>query len=210
MDGASRSIRQNPTGRLTHCTLRSKVFASGGSDFILQRTSRLQPGLKFVGPSKFGPTMDFQVPSRVGGPVRSEKSMKHIASRAKRLQRRAAAAVELAVVLPFLAFIFVVAVDYCRIFYYSLTIQNAARSGAFYACQSASNSIDTTGIQTAAHNDTSNLSPAPTVTSSTSVDKDGNSEVAVTVSYTFNTITGFPGVPSSTTLNRTASMRVWP
>src|SRR5262249_38652771 len=51
----------------------------------------------------------------------------------RRAVRRGAAAVELAVLLPFLAFLFVIAVDWSRIFYYSMTVTNCARNGALWA-----------------------------------------------------------------------------
>ena len=47
--------------------------------------------------------------------------------------RHAAAAAELAILLPFLAFAFVIAVDWSRIFYYSVIVTNCARNGALYA-----------------------------------------------------------------------------
>jgi TadE-like protein len=40
--------------------------------------------------------------------------------------------VELAIILPLVAFLFVIAVDYARIFYYSLTVANCARNGALH------------------------------------------------------------------------------
>jgi Flp pilus assembly protein TadG len=43
--------------------------------------------------------------------------------------RRGAATVELAVLLPVIAFLFVIAVDYARVFYYSQVIENCARQG---------------------------------------------------------------------------------
>ncbi len=51
----------------------------------------------------------------------------------ERRSRRAAAALELALVLPILAFLLVVIVDFCRVHYYSVTLSNCARSGALYA-----------------------------------------------------------------------------
>jgi Flp pilus assembly protein TadG len=134
--------------------------------------------------------------------------MSHQQSASRGKSRRGTAAVELAVVLPFLAFVFIVAIDYCRIFYYSLTIQNAALNGAAYGCQDATHAADTSGIQTAALADASNLSPAPHVSSAAGTDADGNPKVDVTVSYTFTTITRFPGIPTTSALSRTVSMRV--
>jgi Flp pilus assembly protein TadG len=124
--------------------------------------------------------------------------------------RRGAAAVELALLSPILAFLFVITVDYSRIFYYSLTIENAAELGAAYGCQSAANSVNTSGIQSAALADATNLSPNPTVSSAVTQDQNGNSQVAVTVTYSFKTITHYPGVPHTTSLSRTVSMRILP
>ena len=47
--------------------------------------------------------------------------------------RRGAAAAELAVLLPFLAFLFVVAIDFCRLYYQTQTVQGCAEAGACYA-----------------------------------------------------------------------------
>src|SRR5262245_15365408 len=46
--------------------------------------------------------------------------------------RRGAAAAELAILLPILAFLFAIGADYARIFHYSTTIANCARNGAMY------------------------------------------------------------------------------
>ena len=84
--------------------------------------------------------------------------------------RPGAAVVELAILLPFLTFMFVIAVDWARIFYYSVTITNCARQGALYgsdpftAAQSPYASI-----QEAALADSPNLNPQPTVTSATAL-----------------------------------------
>jgi hypothetical protein len=49
------------------------------------------------------------------------------------LGRPGAAAVEFAVLLPFLAFLFIIAIDWARVFYYSVTCLNCARNGALWA-----------------------------------------------------------------------------
>src|SRR4051794_34883503 len=51
----------------------------------------------------------------------------------RRAVRRGVAAVELALLLPFLAFLFVLAVDWSRVFYYSLVVENCARNGAIFS-----------------------------------------------------------------------------
>ena len=49
-----------------------------------------------------------------------------------RKPRRAAAAAEAAVLAPFLVFVFVVTVDFSRIFRQSVTVVDCARNGALY------------------------------------------------------------------------------
>ena len=119
-------------------------------------------------------------------------------------RRDGVAATELAVLLPFLAFLFVVAVDWARLFYFSVTVANCARNGAAYACDPYSTMLPAyPNLTAAALADAPNLSPQPTVTSASGVDADGNSYVDCTVSYTFRTVTNFPGVPSSNPVVRT-------
>jgi Flp pilus assembly protein TadG len=124
--------------------------------------------------------------------------------------RRATAAVELAVLLPFLMFVFVIGVDFARVFYYTLTLTNCARNGAVYGSADPTHAADTAGIQAAALADATNLSPAPTVTSSQGTDADGHPCVQVTAAYTFQMITSYVGIPSSFGLSRTVQMRVAP
>jgi Flp pilus assembly protein TadG len=124
--------------------------------------------------------------------------------------RPAAATAELAVLLPLLAFLFVIGVDFARIYSPYVTVTDCARSGALYGSQGTTQSQDTAGIQAAALADASDLSPQPTVTSTTLTDSDGNPCVEVTVTWTFQTVTNFPGVPSSLNITRTVRMRVQP
>jgi Flp pilus assembly protein TadG len=133
----------------------------------------------------------------------------HPNARARRC-RPAVAAVELAVLLPFLAFLFVIGIDFARVFYYSVTVTNAARNGAVYGSQDAAHVADTAGIQAAALADATNLSPAPAVSSTTTTDADGNPCVQVTAAYTFRMITSYAGIPGSFDLSRTVQMRVAP
>jgi Flp pilus assembly protein TadG len=127
--------------------------------------------------------------------------------------RRSAATVELAVLLPILMFLLLVAVDYARIFYYSLTIENCARNGAQFACNTSNYQMPYSSIQQAAIADGGNLNP-PLTTANVSVangtDANNNPTVTVTVSYTFQTITGYPGLPSTVNLVRSVEMRVAP
>jgi Flp pilus assembly protein TadG len=137
-----------------------------------------------------------------------EANVRH--RRAKPLRARPGlAVVELAVLLPFLCALFVFAVDYARIFYFDLTLVNAARCGAVYGSQNPSTALDTAGIQAAALRDAPNINAQQlTVTSSTS--GSNPTMLSVTVSYSFTTITRFPGIPYRINLSRTVQMSVTP
>jgi len=133
-------------------------------------------------------------------------------------RRKGAAAVELAVVAPFIAFLLVITIDYARLFYYSLTLENGARSGAYYA-SNYPGLYSFASAQQAASADFQNLNPAPTITIAYSASVDGpftsatpipNGYVQVTTTWVFHTITRYPGVPSATTLQRSCQMKVAP
>src|SRR5262249_35313032 len=94
---------------------------------------------------------------------------------------------------------------------YSITIENCARNGALYASDpiaAAQSSYAT--LSDAALSDAPNISPTPTVTSTSGTDASGRSYVDVTVTYTFTTLTSYPGIPSSTTISRTVRTDVAP
>ena len=144
--------------------------------------------------------------------------------------RKGAQVAELAILLPFLAFMFVIVIDWARIFYYSIAVTNCARNGAMlYARQQSATtttapytddglvnlylSASPDPVTAAALADASDLSPAPTVSKTTGSDTYG-SYVEVTVSYTFQTVTGFSvqffNVPASTNVRSTCRMYVPP
>ena len=146
-----------------------------------------------------------------------------------RRERQGVAVVEFAVLLPFLAFMFVIAVDWARAFYYSIAVTNCARNGAFYMSQQQSAKTTTSPytdsgyvnlyvnspspVNAAALADAPDLTPPPTVTSTTGSDSSGP-YVEVTVSYTFHAVTNFSVgifvVPSSTNVTSTVRMYVPP
>jgi Flp pilus assembly protein TadG len=131
-----------------------------------------------------------------------------IAQCRSRQPRKGAAAVEFAILLPLLMFLFGIGVDFARAFYAHLIITNAARNGALYACDNPTKSTDTAGIQAAALVDTTDLSNV-TVTSGT-YSTGGITYVWVNVTYPFQTVTPFSGVGSSLNINQVAVMRVEP
>ncbi len=125
-------------------------------------------------------------------------------------RRSGAAAVELAVLLPYLTFLCVIAADWARLFYFSIEVNDCAKSGALYASDPiyAAQSRYTT-VKDAAMAEATELASSATVTSGITT-VGGNLYVTVTVAVPFNTITNFPGVPSSQTVSRTVQMRVTP
>ncbi len=123
---------------------------------------------------------------------------------AHRDARAGAAAVELAVLLPLLSILFVIALDWARVFYATVVVDNCARNGALYAIDPyAQAKSPYASMQAAALADASNLTPQPTVTSTSGTDADGRQYMDCTVSYTFQTLTNFPGVPDTTVITRT-------
>lgn len=119
----------------------------------------------------------------------------------RRHQPRGVAATELAVILPVLCFICLVIADYGRIFYALATLSDCARVGALYYATHPTASASE--VQTAALTDATNLTgPAPTVAISRFTDTRGNACLKVTASYTFTTISPYPGIPSTTALSR--------
>lgn len=145
------------------------------------------------------------------------------------------ALVELSFALPILIAILIFTVDYSRVFYTAMALTDAARAGAQYGAFNLGNSGDTTGMQNAATNATSvsGISASasrlcqcatdagvfsatlPLANDCTTLEtvacplKHRVITVTVTTTKTFTTVFGlFPGVPNSTTLTRTATLRV--
>ena len=156
-----------------------------------------------------------------------------------RRDRPAAAAVELAVLLPFLVFLAAIGTDWARLLYHTISIETCARSGAlalsdqvaWYQVPENSNKSTpypagfvaagtpalTTGpgsqqsvLDAAARAEDPGLSGDATVVATRTTDSTGTSVVTVTVTRTFTTITRFPGVPSAQTLSRGVTMRIFP
>lgn len=126
-------------------------------------------------------------------------------------RRRAAAAVELALLIPLLAFLFVVALDFGRVFYFSLTLENCARAGALYGRDPhVADESPFATVQEAALADGTNLSPSPTIKSIQGTDAAGRSYVEVTAEYQYQTVVQFPGVPSQLILSRSVRMYLAP
>ena len=145
---------------------------------------------------------------------------KRLPPRARRLkhacrQRRGAAAVEFAIVLPILVTILLAATDFGRFSYSAIAVANAAQCGASYGCMnpydSSTQSAWQAGIQQAVTDelsqsaafDTSQL----TVTVVTVTEISGLRRVSVQVTYPFKTIVSWSFIPSSFNLQQTVVMR---
>ena len=132
-------------------------------------------------------------------------------SRAGRRARRGVAAVEFGLLAPVLMLLFVLAVDFSRVYYSALTVTNCARAGALYASDpKAAAESPYASISAAALADAANLSPAPTVTSATGTDSLGQPYVEVTVTHNFKTISNYLGSKSNITLVRKVRTAVAP
>lgn len=125
--------------------------------------------------------------------------------------RRGAAVVEVAIVLPLLVFLFLVAVDYCRLFNASQVVTNCSRNGAIWSSDPYS-AVRTLypNVETAAKADADPaMRGSLTVTSATGTDTSGD-YVRVTVSYPFKTLTSYPGLPTQVVITRTVQTRLAP
>lgn len=127
--------------------------------------------------------------------------------RATRQSRPGVAAVELALMLPLLALLFVVTVDFARVFYFSVTLQNSARAGAVFASDPhVAGESPFASVQEAALADAQNLSPRPTIAQSYGTDSAGRTYVEVKATYTFTTITKLLGIHKEMKLSRAVRM----
>jgi Flp pilus assembly protein TadG len=120
---------------------------------------------------------------------------------------RGAAAVEFALVSPLLAFLFLAGTDFARAYHASVVVNHCAFNGAAYACLSTYDSASPyASLQQAALADAGNLSPTPSVSSTTGTDSNG-SYVEVTVSHNFSTFGYLPGISNPYPIARTVRMR---
>jgi Flp pilus assembly protein TadG len=127
-----------------------------------------------------------------------------------RKSRSGVAALELALLLPLLCFLFVVAIDYARVFYFTMTVTNCARCGAIYGSQDPTTANDQSGISAACTMDAGNLNANQLAVTSSTDSATNPTYVSVTVTYPFSTITNFPGITSTTNISRTILVTVTP
>ena len=131
--------------------------------------------------------------------------------------RRGASATELALLLPILLLLLVACVDFGRIAYGHIAVTNAARAAAGFGSvnpfTASTQGTWTTQVRQAAIDEMSQMSGfnqsqlTVTATSSTSGEPNGMWRVQVSVSYPFQTLITWPGIPHNNTLQRTVVLR---
>lgn len=144
--------------------------------------------------------------------------------RSCRSSEKGQAAIEFAFIAPVLLLLLLAVADFGRVFFVSVSVNNAARAGAQYGSQSVTDAADSTGMEAAATTDGANISGwnKPTASQCTCVASQNipacaarycmhapqATYVTVGTSATFNTIFPYPGIPSSITLTGQAIMQV--
>jgi TadE-like protein len=127
-------------------------------------------------------------------------------------ERGGAAAVELAGVLPILVFLSMASVDYARVAYVQVALQNCARNGALYEFYSKAGFPVPSSWTTLSAAATADAPSGLTVTASaTAAGSATDNTVTVTAKATFQPIAlpsmyGLPSLPGSLTLTQTATM----
>ena len=140
-------------------------------------------------------------------------------------------AVELALGIPLMALLLLVAADFARAFNMAIRVASAARAGVQYGAQSYTKAVDNVGMSTAATNGAPNVSGLsivpthfcicdgsqcnPSQTSACTVSCTAPPSscsqpkiiVQVTASATFSTLINYPGIPASIPLSSTAVLQ---
>lgn len=126
----------------------------------------------------------------------------------RRASRDGAAAVELALVLPFLLFLMAAGVDFARVYHCSQAVDRCAQTAAMYASNPdlANNSPYESVTDAALAGET--LDPAPSIAFQEGTDAAGNLYVQATATCQFPLICRFGGMPSPMTLTRTVRARL--
>jgi Flp pilus assembly protein TadG len=126
-------------------------------------------------------------------------------------RRQGAAIVEMAIVLPFIALMFLVACDFCRVFFCTQTLQGCAQAAVENVSGYARVAPTTTQAQAAfqaALAEGASLNP-PLTAANVNVTV-VNNVATVTITYDFSTLTGYPGLPNPLTIVRSVSLRMAP
>jgi len=140
----------------------------------------------------------------------TESAMVRASARARPAHRRGLAAPELALALPLIMFLFLLTVDFSRIYYYTVIVSNCAGNGAIYGGANPAAANDTNGIKTAAGRDATNLVAANLNVNSATDSSTAPTYVDVTVTYPFTTFANYPWIPRNYTITRKVRAYVSP
>jgi Flp pilus assembly protein TadG len=124
--------------------------------------------------------------------------------------RQAAATVELAILLPFLATLLIITIDFCRVFYFCVIVAGCAEDGALYGSRDPSSALNTAGIKSAAEQDGTDIGIADSNVTVSTDSTTNPKTVTVTVTYSFTRLLSFPGIPLTTSITRSSTMLVVP
>jgi Flp pilus assembly protein TadG len=132
-------------------------------------------------------------------------------NRGRGRKRRGVAASEFALTLPLIACLFLATTDFCRVFYYSQTLQSCANDGVLFSSGTAkppSGTASCNAAVNAAMACGAGLSPTVQATD-VSVESVG-AVSTVTVRCTFQPLIAYPGMPGAIQLVRTATASLAP
>jgi Flp pilus assembly protein TadG len=131
--------------------------------------------------------------------------------------------IELALTMTFLMLVVLGTVDFARLFYAAIEVNDAARAGAQYGSQSVVTAADSTGMVNAAKANATNVTGV-TANATQCTCNSGSSVTACSTSYctnnpkgnfvtvntqlTFTTVAPYPGIPSSVALSGKSVMEV--
>jgi len=140
-----------------------------------------------------------------------------------RYRSRGQAAVELALSVPFLITLLLLAIETGRAYYVAISVSNAARAGVQYGAQNLTTAGDNTGMQSAAIADATNISGMTATASHFCQCSDGSASTClptdcsashrllyakVTTSAVYTPLINWPGVLPSITIPGQAILRV--
>jgi Flp pilus assembly protein TadG len=157
--------------------------------------------------------------------VSVSRDMRDAVVRALRVLRRSdagAAAVELAMTLPLLTLLAIGVADFGRMYFTGIAVTNATRAAAQYGVQSTVTTGNFAAIDQTARNDAADLGTITVSSSRFCRCSDGSTPactgtcpsyggpqvfVQVTASKTYSFLIGYPGLPSTIAITRTATFR---
>ena len=116
--------------------------------------------------------------------IRNQKNRSYTLIR----EETAQAVTELALTLPILLAVLLGAAEIARVTYAAVEVSNAAEAAAQYGAQNSTTAADTTGMQTAATNDASNIALGTTTVSASYICSDGTSPSGTPLACSSSTV----------------------